>query len=253
MDIVIIGSGNVAAVLGRKFKAAGHTILQVYSRNASAASLLAYEWDTESTNYKSLINPNADVYLVAVTDDGIKDVITDILLPGKVIAHTAASVPKEALKSVSAHYGVFYPLQSLRKEMAELPEIPFIIDANTPDNLAVIEEFALSMKGPVKIAGDEERMKLHFAAVMVSNFTNHMYALTDEYCRREKLPFDTLQPLIVSIAERLRWFAPAAVQTGPAIRHDAGTIEKHLALLNEYPELKMFYASFTKSIEKMYP
>ena len=56
MEIVIIGSGNVAAVLGRKFKAAGHHIVQIYSRNAKAASELAYEWDTESTNYKSTIN-----------------------------------------------------------------------------------------------------------------------------------------------------------------------------------------------------
>ena len=64
MDIVIIGSGNVAAVLGRKFKAAGHTILQIYSRNAAAASELAYEWDTESTNYKITINKNADVYII---------------------------------------------------------------------------------------------------------------------------------------------------------------------------------------------
>ena len=55
MNIVIIVSGNVAAVLGRKFIKAGHTIMQIYSRNASAASELAYEWDIESTNYKSLI------------------------------------------------------------------------------------------------------------------------------------------------------------------------------------------------------
>ena len=43
MEIVILGSGNVAAVLGRKFKAAGHKILQIVSRNAPAASKLAYE------------------------------------------------------------------------------------------------------------------------------------------------------------------------------------------------------------------
>ncbi|HUM66837.1 MAG TPA: NAD(P)-binding domain-containing protein, partial [Chitinophagaceae bacterium] len=62
MNIVIIGSGNTGAVLGRKFVAAGHRILQVIGRNASAASELAYEWDTESANYMSLINKNADVY-----------------------------------------------------------------------------------------------------------------------------------------------------------------------------------------------
>ncbi|MBL7748604.1 MAG: NAD(P)-binding domain-containing protein, partial [Chitinophagaceae bacterium] len=62
MNIVLIGSGNVATVLGRKFKAAGHTILQIYSRNASAASELAYEWDSESTTYKSTISKAGDVY-----------------------------------------------------------------------------------------------------------------------------------------------------------------------------------------------
>ena len=129
MEIVIIGSGNVAAVLGRKFKAAGHNILQVISRNASAASALAYEWDTESANYISLINKMADVYIIAVSDDAIDNVVTDLRLPGKVVAHTAASVSKEILKNVTAHYGVFYPLQSLRKDMTILPEIPFSLMA----------------------------------------------------------------------------------------------------------------------------
>ena len=92
MEIVIIGSGNAAAVLGRKFKAAGHNILQVVSRNASAASELAYEWDTVSTNYQSPISKEADVYLIAITDGAIDAVVEDLRLPGKVVAHTAASV-----------------------------------------------------------------------------------------------------------------------------------------------------------------
>ncbi|MCH5597156.1 NAD(P)-binding domain-containing protein [Niabella ginsengisoli] len=90
MNIVIIGSGNVAAVLGRKFVAAGHDIFQILSRNASAASELAYEWNTESANYNSLINKDADIYIVAVADDAIENVVNDIKLPGKIVAHTAA-------------------------------------------------------------------------------------------------------------------------------------------------------------------
>ena len=76
MDIVIIGSGNVAAVLGSKFKAAWHKILQVVGRNASAASALAYQLDTESANYMTLLNKNADVYIIAVSYDAIEKVIT---------------------------------------------------------------------------------------------------------------------------------------------------------------------------------
>src|SRR5688572_6953773 len=116
MDIVIFGSGNVAAVMGRKLKAAGHSVVQIMSRNATKASALAYELDTESANYMTLLNKNADIYIIAVSDDAIPDVIRGLHLPGRIVAHTAASVPKEVLKDVSKHYGVFYPLQSLRKE-----------------------------------------------------------------------------------------------------------------------------------------
>ena len=145
MDIVIIGSGNVAAVLGRKFKAAGHTILQIYSRNAAAASELAYEWDTESTNYKITINKNADVYIIAVSDDAIDDVTADLKLPGKIVVHTAASVPKEVLKNVTTHYGVFYPLQSLRKEMKSLPDTPIFYDGSDELTKRKLESLAKSI------------------------------------------------------------------------------------------------------------
>ncbi|HEX7844596.1 MAG TPA: F420-dependent NADP oxidoreductase, partial [Chitinophagaceae bacterium] len=188
MDIVIIGSGNVAAVLGRKFKAAGHHILQIYSRNASAASKLAYEWDTESTNYKSLISKEGEVYIIAVPDDAIDEVTDNLHLNGKVVAHTAASVSKEILKDVSAHYGVFYPLQSLRKEMTDLPDTPIFFDGSDDKAKKKLESLAHSIaEEKVLQAGDDARLKLHVAAVFVSNFTNHLYAMAEEYCRKEGL------------------------------------------------------------------
>src|SRR5688572_24623042 len=115
MEIVIIGTGNTATVLGRKLKAAGHIIVQVYGRNASAASELAYELDCESTNYWAVVNRNAELYLLAVADIAIDEVIRELRLPHKTVVHTAASVSREILRPASEHYGVFYPLQSLKK------------------------------------------------------------------------------------------------------------------------------------------
>lgn len=251
MDIVIIGSGNVAAVLGRKFKAAGHTILQIYSRNASAASELAYEWDSESTNYISLINKNADVYLVTVNDDAIATVAKELLLPGKVVAHTAASVPKEILKTVTAHYGVFYPLQSLRKEMSYSPDVPVFFDGSDELTKKKLELLAHSIaKEKVTEAGDDARLKLHVAAVVVSNFTNHMYVMAEEYCRKEGLDFRQLLPLIEETTSRIKDISPRQAQTGPAIRHDSETIHKHLELLKQHPQLKNLYILLTESIQQ---
>ncbi|NOT52336.1 MAG: DUF2520 domain-containing protein [Chitinophagaceae bacterium] len=250
MDIVIIGSGNVAAVLGRKFKAAGHTILQVYSRNASAASELAYELDSESTNYKSLLNKNADVYIVAVSDNAIQDVVDDFKLHGKVVAHTAASVPKEVLKDVTDHYGVFYPLQSLRKDMSSLPDVPVFFEGSDAVSKKKLEQLAHSIaKENVVEAGANERLKLHVAAVFVSNFVNHLYALTEDYCRKGGLDFKQLWPLIEETALRIKDISPKQSQTGPALRHDSDTIHKHLELLKDHPQLKNIYVLMTESIQ----
>jgi predicted short-subunit dehydrogenase-like oxidoreductase (DUF2520 family) len=251
MDIVIIGSGNVAAVLGRKFKAAGHNILQVVSRNSKAASELAYEWNTVSTNYKSPINHQAEVYLVAVSDDAIDDITAGIRLPGKIVAHTAASVPKEILKNVSSHYGVFYPLQSLRKEMNVLPDVPVFFDGSDAKTKKVLEELANSISaGKVMEAGNDARLKLHVAAVVVSNFVTHLYSLAEDYCRKEGLDFKQLQPLIEETALRLRDTSPEKALTGPAIRHDSETIHKHLELLSAHSQLKNIYILLTESIQQ---
>lgn len=250
MNIVLLGSGNVAAVLGRKFRAAGHTIVQIYSRNAKAASELAYEWDTESTNYKSTIVRQADVYIIAVNDDAIADVAANLELPGAVVAHTAASVSRELLQNVSKHYGVFYPLQSLRTEMKDLPEIPVFVDGNDEKAISVLTTLARSISPEqVRGAGPEDRMKLHIAAVLVSNFTNHLYNLAAGYCQQEGLDFKQLQPLIEETALRLRDMHPAQAQTGPAIRQDQSTIDKHLEILNNHPRLSEMYRLFTKSIQ----
>ena len=251
MDIVIIGSGNVAAVLGRKFKLAGHHILQIYSRNASAASELAYEWDTESTNYKTMIYPNADLYLIAVNDDSISDVIKDLRLPEKIVVHTAASVPKEILQPVSNHFGVFYPLQSLRKEMTAIPDAPIFIDGSDEKTKAVLDKLAHSIADEKVIqAGDDARLKLHVAAVVVSNFVNHLYVLAEDYCKKEGLDFKQLLPLIEETATRLKNNSPKELQTGPAIRHDSDSIHKHLDLLKDHPQLKNLYVLLTESIQQ---
>lgn len=251
MDIVIIGSGNVATVLARKFKAAGHQILQIYSRNASAASAIAYEVDTESTNYKSLINKNAQVYIIAVADDAIGEITNELRLPGKVVAHTAASVPKEILKGVSDHYGVFYPLQSLRKEMVNTPDTPVFFEANDEKAKKTLELLAASIAPDhVVEANGDTRLKLHVAAVVVSNFVNHLYVLAQDYCRKEKLNFKELLPLIEETALRLKGISPSEVQTGPAIRHDSETIHKHLELLKDHPQLKNIYVLLTESIQQ---
>lgn len=248
MDIVIIGTGNAAFVLGRKLKLAGHTIVQVFGRNSSQASELAYVLDTESTNYWNVVNRTADLYLLAVSDIAIEDVVRELRLPDKTVVHTAASVSKEVLRHDAAHYGVFYPLQSLKKEAGVLPDIPIIVDASDQETLSLLQTVGQSIADRVVVADDDHRMRLHLAAVMANNFTNHLFSLVERYCQVEGLDFTLLLPLLKETVVRLETLPPSKAQTGPALRGDETTIEKHLHLLDKHPQLKKVYAVLSESI-----
>jgi len=248
MKVVIIGSGNVATILGRLMKKGGHQIIEVYSRQADHAQLLADELQCGFTDKIEQIDKGADIYLFAIADSAYGTLDTRFKFGDKLALHTAAAVPISVLKNVSSNYGILYPLQSLRKEMGTIPDIPLLIDGNTEDTRADIESFALTISSVVNITNDEERLKLHVAAVFVSNFTNHLYALAFTYCKKEALDFSLLYPLINETAQRLSRYSPVEVQTGPAARKDTVTIDKHLKLLSNYPELKYLYAKLSDSI-----
>ena len=127
-------------------------------------------------------------------------------------------------------------------------EIPFLIDGADSKVVKKIEDFAETISTTIQQAGDAERLRLHVAAVVVSNFSNHLYVLANDYCQAEHLDFNLLKPLITETAKRIDKFLPRDVQTGPALRNDIITLDKHLRVLSAYPKLKYIYLKMTDSI-----
>ncbi|MBU3715016.1 MAG: DUF2520 domain-containing protein, partial [Ferruginibacter sp.] len=221
----------------------------IVSRNPQAGEQLATELNAIYTKQKNGLEISADIIIIAVADAGIEECIPKLLPDSDtILLHTAGSVGKEVFLHKSRHYGVLYPLQSLRKESKTIPEVPFLIDADSQHTLSILQTFVNSLSLKVRIAGDEERLKLHVAAVFVSNFTNHLYAVADALCKKEHLDFDLLKPLIRETATRLDAHSPSEVQTGPAKRKDMLTIEKHLKVLSAYPEWEKLYIKLSESI-----
>jgi hypothetical protein len=89
---------------------------------------------------------------------------------------------------------------------------------------------------------------LHVAGVVVNNFTNHLYAVAEDFCGKENIDFKLLFPLIQETAQRLNHFSAKDVQTGPALRNDVFTLDKHLRILSAHPKLKYLYLKLTNSI-----
>jgi len=244
MQIVIIGTGNTATVLSKKLKAAGHVIVQVYGRNREAAASLASTLHTASCSAWNDITQDAALYLIALADQALPGAV-HLQLKDQLLVHTAGAVSMEVLKNMSRNYGVFYPLQTISKEMEPLPDIPLLIDGNSDKVKEELIALAKTISEKVSIANDAERIKYHMCAVMTNNFSNYLYVLAADYCKKHGLNFSNLLPLINETASRLHHFSPRVVQTGPAARKDMSTIQRHLNLLNEEPELKKMYSFFT--------
>jgi predicted short-subunit dehydrogenase-like oxidoreductase (DUF2520 family) len=248
MKIVIVGTGNVADVLGRKLKHAGHAILQVFGRNGLQAEELAKELESVPCSSWKLLDRNAELVLVAIADKALYELDNELKYPEGIVAHTAGSVSRDVLKEISGNYGVLYPLQSLRKQHPVLTSVPLLVDASNQNTLRVLLELAGTISPQVTIAEDDERLKLHVAAVCVNNFVNHLYAVAADYCKQEKLEFQLLQPLIRETAERIQNLPPRELMTGPAIRNDMVTVDRHLELLSRHPLFQKLYGEMTDSI-----
>ncbi len=248
MNVALIGSGNVAAVIGRLALNSEHIVVHVASRDVAHASLLAKELGCTHSDYEGVAEVQADIYIVAVADAAIESSVQAMPSSNKLIVHTAGAVSMDVLKNITNRFGVLYPLQSLRKEMLPVDDVPFLTDGNTAEIKEFIYQFALTLSNNVTTATDDERLKLHAAAVIVNNFTNHLYMLTEDFCKSENISFQTLLPLIKETTSRLAAFSPAMLQTGPAFRKDKQTMDRHLDIFQRYPELRKIYETFSESI-----
>jgi predicted short-subunit dehydrogenase-like oxidoreductase (DUF2520 family) len=246
----MLGSGNTATVLCELIAKAGHDIVQVASRNSENAKTLASSYFAASASLEVAEFTEADIYIVALNDAALDHIENIPALKGKFVVHTAGAVSINVFKDISDRYGVLYPLQSLSKYADHIPEIPFLVDGNTQEIRHHVIGFAKTLSPKVIEANDTERLNYHVAAVFVNNFTNHLYALAELFCEKERIDFKTLYPLIDETNLRAKSISPFLSQTGPAIRDDIFTLNRHLQALVSHPELKYIYLKLSESIIK---
>ena len=250
MQVTIIGTGNVATVLAKLIFSKGHIINQVYGRSLDAVQVLANQVNAMPIVNLINLNNEADIYIIAVSDKSIEFICEQLHFKNKIVLHTAGSVSIDVLKRTSKNYGVLYPIQSLRKTMDINTPIPFLVDGNDIDTKLAIDIFTKSFSRKVEFGDDDKRLKIHTAAVFACNFVNFMYLQSANFCEANNIDFSLLQSLIEETATRLRTHHPKDVFTGPAVRKDIATIEKHLLQLNENTQAQELYKLISDMIMK---
>ncbi|TXD51528.1 MULTISPECIES: Rossmann-like and DUF2520 domain-containing protein [unclassified Polaribacter] len=227
ISIVLIGSGNVATHLYNAFlNVDAISVTQIGARVLDKV-------------------PDADITIIAVSDDAIATVSSKV--KNSFVVHTSGSVGMHNLQN-NTRKGVFYMLQTFSKDKkVAFSKVPFCLEAENAKDYALLETIAKSIGKKIYSVSSEQRKTLHVAAVFVNNFTNHLYKIGNDICEKNKVPFDILKPLIQETALKVNQLSPEKAQTGPAIRKDQKTIKNHLNLLDT--DQQKIYKILTKSIQ----
>lgn len=247
--VAIIGTGNVARHLLEVFGANDQIkVVQVAGRNTGSLSYFKERVNT----IKNLENlQEADVYVLAVSDDAIGQIAEQITNKKALLVHTSGSTPLSILPP-DCRRGVFYPLQTFSRELdVDFKTIPICIEAETENDYQILEGIALAINSKFYRVSTGQRLQLHTAAVFVNNFTNHLYHVGYTLCEKEGLSKEILKPLIKETLRKIDHMTPYDAQTGPARRGDSITMQKQINLLDQ-PYHKGIYDLISKSIQATY-
>lgn len=246
--IVLLGSGNVATHLAR---ALAPNIIQVWSRNPRHAETLALNIGAEAIENLNDIAPDADLYLISVSDDAIIPLAEQLQGRKGIWAHTSGSIPATALKGVGDAHGVFYPLQTFSRDVdVDITQVPLFIEASTPEAADKLKKTAAIFTSHIYDADSDRRRRLHIAAVFACNFANYMWLKADTLLREEGLDIRVFAPLIEATLTKAMTTGPRDGQTGPARRGDRSVIASHETML--HGDDREIYSLISASILKYF-
>jgi len=247
MQIVIIGSGNVAYHLAKAFTQKNIPLAQIFGRNKKDLKEISEEL---TVPYSTDQLKDADVYIICVSDRSVENVSKIITKKDCLVAHTSGSLPKEILIG-EYRKSNFYPLQTFSKNKdMDYQKIPFFIETENHADKNILFDIASQISENVMESSHEKIKYIHLTAVFACNFVNHLFSKAKEIADTQEIPFDYFLPLIDETIKKIHEIDPKLAQTGPAVRNDKRILELHEQLLID--ESLEIYKTMNHSIKKMY-
>jgi predicted short-subunit dehydrogenase-like oxidoreductase (DUF2520 family) len=246
MDVSVVGAGRVGTALAVLLRRAGHRVTAVSGRAATRGRAAQHLPDVPFLELEDAAAAG-QVVLIGVPDDLIESVVRRIaesggFWPGQWVAHLSGATPLAALDAAREAGGrrlSIHPLQSVPDVLAALARIPgstVAITADDEEGLALGERLAGDLGGePFRLA-DESRSVYHAAAVFASNYLVAVSGTAAALFGAAGVPnpVEAMVPLQRGTLENVERLGPAHALTGPALRGDAGTIERNLEAIREH-------------------
>lgn len=238
MRLGILGGGRAAWAFGSAWRRIGRPLAGVWLREAST-SRLPELLDAPRRELPALA-ADADVLLVAVSDRAIAEVANAIPETGAIIFHASG-----ALTSLRGGFSL-HPLKSLPPvgEPSRLDDALLVFEGNHRD---VAHELADAIGARFAEVTAETKARYHAGAVFGSNYVALMLELAEELIGIDDAR-DDLVRLAQSAIANWRAGEGRGRFTGPAIRGDRETIERHREALADRPQVAKIYALLAEEL-----
>ena len=254
VQVLVVGAGNVAWHMVQLLASDESMNCYVYNRSK-------IDWpDSKPWQWVATVEEtpaDIDLCLLCVSDGALLDVLSTLLpfLPSHtLVVHCSGATPLALLSDKWSRSGVFYPLQTLTKGVVlRASKIPLCIEAVHETDATWLEYLAQRLGNPVYRVNTNQRAHLHVAAVFVNNFVNYLYSIGGGILQEQEMPVALLVPLMEETLRKHSLLGGNKAQTGPALRGDTNTMDRHLAMLDSHPAWQEIYRLLSDRIRNYPP
>jgi len=230
--IGLIGAGRAGTAVGAALAAAGYRLVGVTARSDASRDRVAQLLPAVPVLTADEVTQRADVVLVAVPDDLIRDVAHTLPLTGaQYVVHLSGAHGLSPLEGLAATPVALHPSMTFPGGLVQLDDVMFT--ATAPDAARpVVERLVKSLGAQVQWVADEQRALYHAGLVHGANHLTTLVSQAIGVLREAGVadPVATLQPLLAATLDNTLRSGHHAL-TGPIARGDVDTVAAHLTAL----------------------
>jgi predicted short-subunit dehydrogenase-like oxidoreductase (DUF2520 family) len=258
LDVGVVGSGRVGAVLGAALARASHRVVAAYgvsvaSRHRAHTLLPGVPLVTPAE-----VLQRSDLVLLAVPDDALPKLVeglaaTDAVRAGQLVAHTSGRYGTDVLQPATRAGALplaLHPAMTFTGTALDIERLAgATFGVTAPEPLWPVAEALVVEMGAEPIRIPEEMRTLYHAAL--AHGSNHLVTLVADamdLLREAGVaePDRTLGPLLAAALDNALRQGDAAL-TGPVARGDAGTVADHVAEIERVaPEAAAAYIALAR-------
>ncbi len=240
MKVGFIGSGKVGTSFGMFLYAKKVPLSGYFSRHIETAKQTAKQLSCQAFETLEALVLQSDLIGITVNDDQIDNVVDDLValkldLSSKIFFHMSGAHDSLTLKQLNVNAFSLHPLKAFPQVVesaSAFESVVFSLEGATQVSRDWVESLDIDY---FEIQSDQKAL-YHAAAVIVSNYlvTVIDFGLNQfaEMGLDKATAMKALWPLISGTITNIESFGTEKALTGPIVRGDCETIEKHLSVLD---------------------